>query len=62
MKNYNYKVCLCDGHYCRGKIFVQANTEEEAYEKVVDSIGERLRVSFPELDINYWVELIEVEK
>ena len=35
MNEYTYKVCLCEGHYCNGNIVVNADTEDEAYDKAM---------------------------
>lgn len=60
-KNYTYKVCLCDGHWCDGHITVQADTEEAAYDMVMDYILNTLAKALPELGINVYIELEEEE-
>lgn len=56
-KNYIYKVCLCDGHYCDGYITVQADTEENAYEMAMDYVITTLAKALPELGIDVSIEL-----
>lgn len=56
MNEYTYKVCLCDGHFCAGGITVKAETEEEAYNTVMDYVLNRLANALPELGIDVWIE------
>ena len=58
MKNYIYKVRLCDGYFCDGEIVVEAETEEEAYEKVMDYVIIKLADALPELGIEISIECI----
>lgn len=57
MNEYRYKVCLCDGYYCNGNISVKADTEEEAYNQVMDYVLNRLANALPELGIDVAIEL-----
>lgn len=57
MKKYSYKVCMCDGHFCNGTVSVLAETEEDAYEKVMDYVLGGLSIALPELDIDVYLEL-----
>lgn len=57
---YTFAVSLCGG-WVDGNIRVKAKNEEEAYEKGMDYICERLVKAFPEFGIDYNVELIEKE-
>lgn len=59
MNKYTYKVCLCDGHYCDGNIVTEANTEEEAYEQVMDYVLNNLAKALPELGIDVSIEIAE---
>lgn len=55
MKEYKFAVSLCGG-WCNGHITVEADDEEEAYEKAMDHVVGKLVESFPDLDIEYNVE------
>lgn len=57
MKEYTYKVCLCDGHYCDGRITVKAETEEDAYDLAMDYVLGNLAIALPELGIDVSIEL-----
>lgn len=57
MNEYAYRVCLCDGYYCNGNIIVKADTEEEAYNKVMDYVLNNLAKALPELGIDVSIEL-----
>lgn len=59
MNEYTYKVCLCDGHYCNGNIVVNADTEDEAYDKAMGYVLVGLARALPELDIDVYIELEE---
>lgn len=61
-KNYTYKVCLCDGCWCDGRITVQANTEDDAYEMAMDYVLTSLAKALPELGVDVFVELDEEEE
>ncbi len=56
-REYTYKVCLCDGHFCNGRIEVMAETEEEAYAKAMDCVLTRLAKALPELGVDVYIEL-----
>lgn len=62
MKIFYYKLSLCDGHYCRGTIDIEAENEDEAYEKVCEIVGKILYHAFPYLDIEYCCELESIEE
>lgn len=49
---------LCGG-YCGGYIHVNADDEDDAYDKAIEYVGRRLYKAFPELDIEYSVELCD---
>lgn len=57
MKEYIYKVCLCDGHYCNGNIVVKADDEADAYNMVMDYVLGKLANALPELGIDVDIEL-----
>lgn len=61
MKTYKFCVMLCGG-YCGGYIHVNADDEDEAYDKAIEDIGHRLYKAFPELDIEYSAELCDESK
>lgn len=56
MKEYKFFVDLCNGT-CNGHLTVKAKDEDDAYEKAMYMVGKRLLKAFPELDIEYNVEL-----
>ena len=55
MKTYEFCVSLCGG-WCNGSIFIDANDENEAYNKAMDHVANNLVKVFPTLDIEYSVE------
>lgn len=55
MKTYEFLVSLCGG-WCNGSIFIDANDENEAYNKAMDHVANKLVKAFPTLDIEYSVE------
>lgn len=55
MKTYKFLVSLCGG-WCNGHIEIKANNEEEAYNKAMDHVVNKLVKAFPTLDIEYNVE------
>lgn len=57
MKKYSYKVCLCDGYFCDGTVSVMAETEEDAYEQVMDYVLGGLSIALPELGIDVYLKL-----
>lgn len=59
MNKYTYKVRLCDGCFCDGSITVEAETEDEAYEKVMDYVIITLADALPELGIEVSIECID---
>lgn len=56
-KEYEFAVMLCGG-YTEGKIVIKAENENAAYSKAMDYVAERLCGAFPDLDIEYSVEMI----
>lgn len=59
MGNNKYIYSVSFG-YTSGKLSVAAANEDEAQDKILESIGEKLADAFPELDIEYSVECEEV--
>ena len=59
--NYQARVSFCDGKWCGGTIVVEGYSVEDARETAIDYIGVKLYKAFPELDIEYSVEIIEEE-
>ena len=57
MNKYSYKVCLCDGHYCDGTITVVAENEDDAYDKAMDYVLDKLVKALPELGIDVYLVL-----
>ena len=55
MKTYEFAVSLCGG-WCNGSIKVSAKNEDDAYEKAMDHVVNKLVKAFPTLDIEYNVE------
>ena len=53
---YKFAVILCGG-YAGGTLKVQANDEDEAYEKAMEIVGNKLYEAFPTLSIDYNVEM-----
>lgn len=54
---YQFYVNLCGGT-CGGTLTVKAKDEDEAYEKAMDLVDKRLVKAFPELEIDYDVEIV----
>lgn len=54
---YAFKVRLCNGMRCKGEIRTEANSEEEAYDKALTYVCDKLAKALPELDIEVTVEL-----
>lgn len=59
MKEYRYKVCLCDGHYCNGYVTTEGETEEEAHDNAEYYVLNKLADAFPELGIDVYIELAD---
>jgi len=59
MNKYKYSVMICGG-YANGFITVEAENQDDAYDKAMDSFVERWVKTFPELDVDYNVELESV--
>ena len=57
MNEYIYKVRLCEGYYCNGSINIKAETEDDAYNKAMDYLLEKLANALPELGIDVDIEL-----
>lgn len=55
---YKFEVNLCGG-YAGGTIAVEASNEEDAYEKAMDFVSNKLADAFPTLEIDYDVEQAE---
>lgn len=60
MNKYKFAVELCGG-YCSGFITVESTNWEDAKEKAMDSFVDRWCKAFPELNVDYNVELETVE-
>ena len=58
MKAYRFLVSFCNG-WCDGFLAVKAFDEDSAYDKAMDIVVTRLANSFPELGIDYNVELYD---
>lgn len=58
-KKYQFNVRLCDGYYSDGTYTVVAQTEEEARDKALQEICDKLYRALPELGIEVSVELQE---
>lgn len=56
MKEYKYRVCLCDGHWCDGIVKTMAYNEDDAYDNAMDYILNRLANALPELGIEVYIE------
>lgn len=58
MKEYKFYVNFCDG--CAGGVYtVKAKNYSSAYDKAIDQIGKKLYKAFPELEIDYDIEVAE---
>jgi hypothetical protein len=57
-KGYKFLVSMCGG-WCNGTLVIKAEDEDEAYDKAIDYVRDKLSDAFPELDILYSVELYE---
>ena len=55
---FNFDVMLCGG-YANGSLEIEAQDFDEAYDKAMDMVGNKLADAFPELDIEYNVEETE---
>ena len=53
---YLFNVSLCNGNFAKGDYEVQASSEEEAQEKALQEICDKLYSVLPELDIEVSVE------
>ena len=58
MNTYKFAVSLCGG-WCDGKLVIEADNEDDAYEKAMDYVVVRLLDAFPNFGIDFDVELIE---
>lgn len=58
IKEYKFLVSMCGG-WCNGTLVIKAEDEDEAYDKAMDYVGDKLSDAFPDLDIEYNVELYE---
>ena len=59
MNEYKYKVNFGDGYQADGEISVFGLNEYNAQQDALRMVGEKLHSAFPELDIEYSLELIE---
>lgn len=57
-KDYEFLVSICNG-WCNGTLVFSANNEDEAYEMAIEYVGNKLTEAFPELDIEYTVEIYD---
>ena len=57
---FHFKVILGDGRRAGGYYTVTAQTEDEATDKALYEISNKLCNALPELDIEITVELVEV--
>lgn len=60
MNTYYFIVSIEYGYYCKGNIVVKADNPNDAKTKAQDSFINRWINTFPELDIDYEVELNKV--
>lgn len=58
LKEYHFYVQICGG-YADGNITIKAESESEAYDEAIEYVGSKLYNAFPELDIEYNVEIDE---
>lgn len=56
-KKYTLKIFISDKYV--GKMSVMADSVEDAYNTMLETIGHRLYRAFPELEIEYSVQIIE---
>lgn len=61
LKEYNFYVQICGG-YADGNIVIKAKSESEAYDEAIEYVGNKLYNAFPELDIEYNVEIDEEDE
>ena len=59
-KTYQYemKVRLCDGYYCDGSIDVEAKSEQDAIDMVLQDVCQRLNKALPDLGVDVTVECV----
>lgn len=57
-KRYEFYVKLCGG-YANGTISIDARSQEQAHQKIEDIVVDKLCKAFPDLEIEYDVELKE---
>ena len=57
MKTYKFAVSLCNG-WCSGYLDIKARSEDEAYDRAMAYINNKLTKSFPTLGIDYNVECV----
>lgn len=60
MKTYCFMICFGEGKWATGTYNVTADSREEAEEKVAHEVGDKLYHAFPELDIEYSWDLLEI--
>lgn len=59
MKEYKYKVCLCDGQWCDGYVTVNGDTELEACDNALNYVATKLADVLPELGIEVSIKKID---
>lgn len=57
---YNYEVSLNEGYYC-GFITIEAENKDEAKDKALNYVCEKLSETFPELNIEVSVRLLKTD-
>mgnify|MGYP003324751522 CR=1 FL=1 len=59
-RKYFYRLCFGDGKWAKGAYVVEAYSEEQAEQILVEEVGKKLYKALPSLDIEYSWELKEV--
>lgn len=60
VKEYLFKVSL-NGVLCKGTLAVKAVDEDTAYQIAQDTVSYRLCTAFPELDIEYGIDFVDLD-
>lgn len=58
MNTYKFAISLCGG-WCDGKLVIEADNEDDAYEQAMDYVVSRLLSAFPDFGIDYDVSLTD---
>lgn len=58
MNTYKFAISLCGG-WCDGKLVIEADSEDDAYEQAMDYVVSRLLSAFPDFGIDYDVSLTD---